>query len=183
MFEHTSLLLYVASFSVSFEFLFGGSEPGFVCLIGLILLVFHFFIVTFFFLSMVMSMVPVIVWIDYIKHKIVRENLMQPLGVEWSSSFVKETGDTILLRLRIYIVPVLLQPFAISLSLLEVKLACINDFRKVNLGFDSLDDLSLLIELFDRVFYFFLFFVGNQVALVQKDYVCELNLVTHQLED
>jgi hypothetical protein len=40
-----------------------------------------------------------------------------------------------------------------------------------------------LIELFDRVFNFFLFFICHQVAFVEQNNIGELDLIAHQLED
>jgi hypothetical protein len=103
--------------------------------------------------------------------------------MEWPLPLVKETGNSVLLGLRVHIVPVLLKPLTVRLGLLKVELASIDDLGEVNLRSDSLDDLSILIELFDRVFHLLLLLIGDQVALVQQDNVCKLNLVAHQLED
>ena len=75
-----------------------------------------------------------------------------------------------------------IKPFAIGFSLFEIKQASVDNFGKINIGVSGLIDLSIFIELLNNLFDLFSFKFRNEIAFVEEDDICKLDLLGKEVE-
>ena len=115
-------------------------------------------------------MVLVIMDICDSQNKVVIQHFLEALWLKWPLCFrfrfVNERRNTVFLSLRADIIPILLEPFSIFLSLLKVKFSSIYNFPQIDERIDGGDNLSLRVKLSNNSLDSFQIFICDEIALV-----------------